>query len=86
VRELRERFRSQHALATRTDLRLLGVTAAEERRRRAVGEWELAGPGALRLAGSPQTRAEAPGGLPGRRAVGGGLAPVRLTTRGGTSC
>jgi very-short-patch-repair endonuclease len=55
VRELRLRFRTHHALATRTDLRLLGVTAAEERRRRTAGEWELAAPGVLRLAGSPRT-------------------------------
>lgn len=55
ARELRARLRSQHALITRSDLRLLGVTAAEERRRRATGEWEAAGPGVLRLAGSPRT-------------------------------
>jgi hypothetical protein len=58
VWELRQRFRSQHALATRGELRLLGVIAAEERRR-ALGEWELAGPGVLRLAGSPRTPEQA---------------------------
>jgi very-short-patch-repair endonuclease len=42
-------------LLTRSDLRLLGVTVAEERQRRASGEWELAAPGVLRLAGSPRT-------------------------------
>ena len=54
-RELRFRFRHQHGLITRQELRLLGVTSAEERRRRAAGEWEVAGPGVLRLAGAPRT-------------------------------
>jgi very-short-patch-repair endonuclease len=54
-RELGHRFRNQHGLITRQELRLLGVTASEERRRRAAGEWEVAGPGVLRLAGSPRT-------------------------------
>jgi very-short-patch-repair endonuclease len=42
-------------LVTQRDLRLLGVTAAEERRYRATGEWEVAAPGVYRLAGSPRT-------------------------------
>jgi very-short-patch-repair endonuclease len=58
-RELRFRFRNQYSLTTRRELRLLGVTAAEERRRRAAGEWEVAGPGVLRLAGSPLTPEQA---------------------------
>ena len=55
LRELRARARAQHGLVTRSDLRLLGVTAAEARHQRATGEWEVAGPGVHRLAGSPRT-------------------------------
>ncbi len=55
ARELRARFRAQHGLITRLDMRLLGLTVAEERQRRATGEWERAGPGVLRVAASPRT-------------------------------
>ncbi len=76
--ELRFRFRNQYGLITRRELRLLGVTAAEERRRRAAGEWEVAGPGVLRLGGlPPDPGARAVGGVPGVRPHRRRLAPVR---------
>jgi hypothetical protein len=55
LRELRARARAQYGLLTQRDLRLLGVSAAEQRHQRATGEWEVAAPGVYRLAGSPRT-------------------------------
>jgi very-short-patch-repair endonuclease len=59
LREVHARFRSQHALVTRAELRLLGVTAEQERQRVASGEWELAAPGVIRLAGSVRSPEQA---------------------------
>src|ERR1700722_4047205 len=59
ARELRARFRDQHGLVTRRESRGLGVTAAQERHRLATGEWELAAPGVIRLAGAPRTPEQA---------------------------
>jgi very-short-patch-repair endonuclease/predicted transcriptional regulator of viral defense system len=55
VRALRLRFRDQHGLVTRRELRALGVTPDQERHRRATGEWEQPAPGVIRLAGSPRS-------------------------------
>jgi hypothetical protein len=55
ARELRRRFREQHSLITRSQLRLLGVSWDEERRQLERGEWELISPTVLRLAGARWT-------------------------------
>jgi hypothetical protein len=52
---LRARFRAQYGLVSTRELRLLGVTAGRQRRRIACGDWELASPGVVRLAGAPRT-------------------------------
>jgi hypothetical protein len=54
-RELQARFRSQHGLVARRNLRALGVTAEQERWCIQKGQWEVAGPGVIRLTGSPRT-------------------------------
>jgi very-short-patch-repair endonuclease len=54
-RELRSRFRAQHALITRAEARGLGVTARQEGALVATGEWERLAGGVIRLAGSPRT-------------------------------
>jgi hypothetical protein len=58
-RELRRRFREQHSLVTRQQLRLLGVTWEEEHRQLERGEWELAQPRVVRLAGARRTLEQA---------------------------
>lgn len=55
MREVRARFRAQRGLATRNELRALGVSTALQNSRLGSGEWELAAPGVIRLAGSPRT-------------------------------
>ncbi len=59
ARELQTRFRQHHSLVTRAELRLLGVTYGQERSRVQAGEWEVAAPGVLRLAGSVRTPEQA---------------------------
>jgi very-short-patch-repair endonuclease len=54
-RELRSRFRAQYGLVSYRELRALGVNAAMQSRRIAAGDWELAGPGVVRLAGAPRS-------------------------------
>ncbi len=54
-RELQHRFKSQHGLIRRSELRLLGVSAHVERAKTAKGEWERVGRRVIRLAGSPAT-------------------------------
>jgi hypothetical protein len=55
IRELSRRFRTQHSLVGRAELRLLGVSADVERAKVARGEWERSGHRVIRLAGSPAT-------------------------------
>jgi hypothetical protein len=59
ARELRRRFRDQHSLVTRSQLRLLGVGWKEERRQLERGEWEMFSPTVVRLAGSRRTPEQA---------------------------
>jgi hypothetical protein len=54
-RELQYRFKSQLGLIRRSELRLLGVSAAVERTKLAEGEWQRVGRRVIRLAGSPAT-------------------------------
>ena len=54
-RELLHRFRSQHGVVSRSELRLLGITDWAERTKVARGEWERAGKRVIRLAGVPIT-------------------------------
>lgn len=42
-------------MVTRRELRMLGVSARAERDRVEAGEWELAAPGVIRLAGGPRS-------------------------------
>jgi hypothetical protein len=55
IRELNRRFRTQHSLVRRSELRLLGVSAAVERAKVAKGEWQRVGHHLVRLAGSRAT-------------------------------
>jgi len=52
---MQRRFRGQHGLIRRTELRLLGVTAAVEQAKVAGGDWQRMGRRVIRLAGSPAT-------------------------------
>lgn len=54
-RELALRFRSQHGVVARTQLRALGLDDRAIRRKVAVGDWEAVGPHLVRLAGTEQT-------------------------------
>jgi hypothetical protein len=53
-RELRARFRAQYGVVSTRELRLLGVSDGNQRRRVAAGDWEIAAPGVVRLAGAPR--------------------------------
>jgi hypothetical protein len=55
ARELQARFRAQHGLVTRAELRALGMTSRLERQQIESGEWELVGPTVVRLSGAPRT-------------------------------
>src|SRR5579875_824026 len=59
VRELRYRFRDQHGVVSRSELRRLGISSQAERRRVARGDWERVGKHVLRLAGAPETPEQA---------------------------
>ena len=52
---MQHRFKSQHALICRSELRLLGVSARVEREKIGRGEWEKMGRRVIRLAGSRAT-------------------------------
>jgi hypothetical protein len=54
-REMQYRFRRQHSLLRRSELRLLGVSARVERAHVVRGEWQRMGRHVIRLAGSPAT-------------------------------
>ncbi len=54
-RELTHRFRSQHGVVSRSELRLLGIPDWAERTKVARGEWERIGKRVVRLAGAPAT-------------------------------
>jgi hypothetical protein len=55
MRQLARLFREQYSVATRKQLRLLGITDSVERNRIAAGEWERVSPKVVRLAGSRPT-------------------------------
>jgi hypothetical protein len=58
-RELRARFRDQHGVVSRSELRRLGVGRALERAKVASGEWVRVGRNVLRLSTAPTTDEQA---------------------------
>lgn len=59
IRQTSRRFHRQYGVASRRELRALGVTAQQERARVARGEWDRPTPRVLRLTGSPSTPEQA---------------------------
>ena len=76
-RELARRFRDQHGVISRSQLRALGASRHMVQRRLNTGEWERVSPKTFRLVGagrSPQQ--DLVRIVPNRRPHGRGVAPV----------